>query len=117
MKPIKILFYTTLFLVVSCARKDNGEIQPKKGTITESVYASGVVKSENQYTVYATVNGVLQKINVSVGQSIVKGQSLFEIESEKASLNTENARLAYELSQGNNRYIQDKIAEIQATHS
>ena len=113
MKPIKLLFYFTLLFLISCSKKDAGELQPTKGTVTESVYASGVVKSENQYTVYSTVNGVLQKINVAVGQTINEGQSLFEIENEKATLNTENARLTFELSQGNNRYIQDKIAELE----
>ncbi len=113
MKLHKILLFFSIIFLVSCTKKDKGEIKPTKGTITESVYASGVVKSENQYTVYATVNGVLQKINVVVGQSIVQGQSLFQIESDKASLNTENARLAYQLSNENSRYIQDKIAEME----
>ncbi|MGL2966180.1 efflux RND transporter periplasmic adaptor subunit [Flavobacterium sp. XGLA_31] len=113
MKLLKVLSFVSILFIFSCSRKDNGEIQPTKGSITESVYASGVVKSENQYTVYSTVNGVLQKINVTVGQTIVEGQSLFEIESDKAALNTENARLAYQLSLENNRYTQDKIAEME----
>lgn len=88
-------------------------MQPTVGSITESVYASGIIKSENQYTVYATVSGVLQKIKVTPGQTIAKGQALFQIESDKASLTTENARLAYQLSNENSRYIQDKIAEME----
>lgn len=88
-------------------------MQPAVGSITESVYASGIIKSENQYTVYATVSGVLQKIKVTPGQTIAKGQTLFQIESDKASLTTENARLAYQLSNENSRYIQDKIAEME----
>lgn len=122
MKCYKLLLFSSLVILlcfassltlVSCNKKDNGEIKPTKGTITETVYASGVVKSENQYTVYSTVNGVLQKINVTAGQTITKGQSLFQIESDKASLNTENARLTYQLSNENSRYIQDKIAEME----
>lgn len=113
MKLIKIFFFYTIILVVSCSKNNEDELQIKKGTVTESVYASGIIKSENQYTVYSTVNGVLQKINVAVGQTIVKGQPLFEIESEKANLNTENARLAYQLSQENNRYTQDRISEME----
>lgn len=113
MKLPKTIFCSTLLLIMSCSKKDNGELQPKNGTVTESVYASGIVKSENQYTVYSTVNGVLQKIDVAVGQSIIQGQSLFEIESEKANLNTENARLAYQLSQESNRYTQDKVDEME----
>lgn len=103
-----------LLITASCSKKEVEEIQPTKGTVTESVYASGVIKAENQYTVFSTVNGVLQKINVTVGQSITQGQSLFQIESEKAALNTENARLAYQLSQESNRYIQDKISEMES---
>lgn len=113
MKFLNVLYLSILLCLFSCSKKDNDEIQPTKGNITESVYASGVVKSENQYTVYATVSGVLQKINVTAGQSIVQGQPLFQIESDKAALNTENARLAYQLSNENNRYIQDKIAEME----
>ncbi|WP_333600103.1 efflux RND transporter periplasmic adaptor subunit [Flavobacterium sp.] len=113
MKVLNALCFLFIPLLISCSKKDNGEIQPTKGTITESVYASGVVKSENQYTVYSTVNGVLQKVNVTAGQTIVQGQSLFQIESDKAALNTENARLAYQLSNENNHYIQDKISEME----
>lgn len=101
-----------LFLNFSCSRNGQDSIQPKKGTITESVYASGVVKAEGQYTVFPQVSGVLKSIEAEVGQSIYKGQPLFKIENEKASLATDNARLAYQLSQENSRYIQDKIAEM-----
>jgi HlyD family secretion protein len=38
---------------------------------------------------------------------------LFEIENEKAELNTQNALLTYQLSQNGNNYIQDKIAEME----
>ncbi|TBX70087.1 HlyD family efflux transporter periplasmic adaptor subunit [Flavobacterium silvisoli] len=114
MKLLKAISFFSVLLVISCSKKDNGEIQPTKGSITESVYASGVVKSENQYTVYATVSGLLQKIEVTVGQTVSTGQPLFQIESDKAALSTENARLAYQLSNENSRYIQDKIAEMES---
>lgn len=107
------LFWLLAFSLVACSKKTTDKIKPTLGDVTESVYASGVIKADGQYTVYATVNGTLKKVNASVGQSIAKGQSLFELESDKAELNTENARLAYQLSQENNRYIQDKIAEME----
>ena len=99
-------------LGLACSKKGD-EIKPLIGNVTESVYASALVKAEGQYTVYSTVNGILQKVHVLPYQSISKGQLLFELESEKAELNTENARLAYQLSQENSRYIQDKIAEME----
>ncbi len=100
-------------MATSCSKKETEEIKPTIGDVTESVYASGVVKAEGQYTVYATVSGTLQKINVIAGQTITEGQTLFELESEKAVLNTENARLVYQLSQETSRYMQDKISEME----
>ena len=110
---MKKILLATLLTLVSCSKKKTDEIQPKKGNVTESVYASGVIKAENQYTVYSTVSGFLQTITINVGQEIKKGQSLFQIESDKAQLNTDNARLAYELSNNNSQLIRDKIAEME----
>jgi len=107
------LFFFITNIIIACSKKQAEQTKPTLGSVTESVYASGVIKAENQYTVFSTVNGILQTINVTVGQSISKGQSLFKIESEKAQLNTENARLTYQLSQEGNRYIIDKIAEME----
>ena len=51
MKCYKLLLCFSFILLFSCSKKDDIEIKPTKGTITESVYASGIVKSENQYIV------------------------------------------------------------------
>ena len=109
-----VSFFSVFFLIsISCSKKDTEEIKPTISDVTQSVYASGVVKAVGQYTVYSTVNGVLQKIKVAVGHRVKEGQLLFELESEKADLNTENALLAYQLSQESNHYIQDKIDEME----
>ncbi|MCL6462291.1 RND family efflux transporter, MFP subunit [Flavobacterium micromati] len=110
---IALSFFILAFNLTSCSKKEIEEIQPTIGEVTESVYASGVIKAEGQYTVYSTVNGTLQKINGKVGQFINKGQTLFELESDKAELNIENARLAYQLNEESSRYNRDKIAEIE----
>ncbi|EIA08007.1 efflux RND transporter periplasmic adaptor subunit [Flavobacterium frigoris] len=112
MKFLNFFLFSILLLTLSCSKNGDG-IKPTEGSITESVYASGVIKADDQYTVFSTVNGVLQKINVIAGQPIIQGQLLFNIESEKAALNTENARLTYQLSQENSRYVKDKIAEME----
>ena len=110
---LRLLFCLLLFSLLSCSKDKIEEIKPTIGEVTESVYASGVIKAQGQYTVYTAVNGTLQKVNVIAGQSITKGQSLFELESDKAELNTENARLTYQLSLESSRYIQDKISEME----
>ena len=114
MKIVVAFFLSFSFLFsLSCSKKNTSEILPKVGDITESVYASGVVKAIGQYTVYSTVNGILKKTKVTVGQNITEGQLLFELDKDKAELNTESARLSYQLSQENNRFVQDKISEME----
>ena len=66
-------------LLINCSKKESQEIQPTISDITESVYASGVIKAKDQYIVYPTVSGILKKTKVVVGQKISKGQLLFEL--------------------------------------
>src|SRR5690554_1471338 len=109
-KIVNVLF---LFLLISCSKKEENQIKISPSTITESVYASGVVKAENQYVIYPLVSGVLKSIEVEVGEPVSENQVLFKIENEKAALSTDNARLTYQLNQENSRFIQDKIAEME----
>ncbi|WP_221393547.1 efflux RND transporter periplasmic adaptor subunit [Dyadobacter sp. NIV53] len=59
--------------------------------ITESVYASGVIKGENQYQVYSTVNGLVDKVLVSEGDLVKKGTPVIQLVSSIARMNAENA--------------------------
>lgn len=113
MMRLKAIVSASIILLFTACKNENSGIRPTVGAITQSVYASGIVKADGQYIVYPSANGVLQKINVAVGDTIATGQSLFELDSDKAQLSTENARLAYQLSNENSRYIQDKIAEME----
>ncbi|MBL7728059.1 MAG: efflux RND transporter periplasmic adaptor subunit, partial [Dinghuibacter sp.] len=53
----------------SCTAKKE-EITPSEEKITESVYASGVIKGRNQYQVYASVNGVIAQVLVNEGDRV-----------------------------------------------
>ena len=116
MKNLKI---ATCFLVVlfAACRDKSVTTNPSSGTITESVYAAGKVKAVNQYTVLATVNGILQNIKVNAGELVKKDQILFEMENKATALNSENARLAMELSQENSRKGSDKLQEMEANRN
>jgi len=110
---MKIIFpFLAVLTTIACKDNNNG-IQPTVGDITQSVYASGSVKADGQYVVYSTVSGELRKVNITVGDIIVKGQSLFELDSDKAQLNTESAQLTYQLSSENSSYIKNKISEME----
>jgi len=97
--------------MLSCGPKQE-KIRPSSVTITESVYASGIVKSRNQYQVYSPVNGLIQQIFVSEGDTVKKDDPILRVTSETARLNSENAQLAADYSTtGANA---DKLNELQA---
>jgi RND family efflux transporter MFP subunit len=89
----KLLLPTIIILLSSCNTKEE-TTHPIVQNITESVYASGIVKSKSQYEVFSTVNGIIQKINVTEGDMVHKGDVLITLINETPKLNTENARLA-----------------------
>ncbi|MEJ8800777.1 efflux RND transporter periplasmic adaptor subunit [Pontibacter sp. H249] len=111
MKPY---FIITLLLVIlaSCSGKQE-KIQPTVEDITESVYASGVVKSRNQYQVFPTVSGVIQQIMVTEGDVVEKGEPLMKLDNEAARLSTENARIAAEYNRVSANA--EKLKEAQET--
>ena len=76
----------------SCNSKTE-KINPVTENITESVYASAIIKTENQYQVFATVNGIINKIFVTENDLVKKGESLMQVTDESSTINRENASL------------------------
>lgn len=105
MECIKLKYFSNLMIGLmllgySCQPKyESTEVQ--KEDITEAVYASGVIKSKNQYKVYSTVNGIIEEVLISEGDSVKKGDILFILRSETTKLNAENAELSKEFANAN----------------
>ena len=95
-------------------RDDVETTSPKRESITESVYASGVVKSKDQYQVFSTVIGLLQKIHIEEGDTIKKGTPLFTILHETSSLARQNAELAAQLAdiKANQGKLDDLLLQV-----
>lgn len=91
MKSLTFLF--CFLILISCGKKVEST-SPSIESISESVYASGIVKSRNQYQVYSTVNGMIQEILVTEGDAVKKGDPLMRILNEPSKLNNYNAKLA-----------------------
>lgn len=66
--------------------------------ITESVYASGVIKSDNQYQVFSLVNGLVKELLVTEGDMVKKGDPIIRVTDITARLNNENAQIAADYS-------------------
>jgi len=88
----KLLLFSIPLFIFSCKSKVE-TIKPVTSSITESVYASGLVKSKNQYQVFATVSGIIKNILVAEGDTVKSGSVLFELVDEAQRLNKENAAL------------------------
>ncbi|MBK6858990.1 MAG: efflux RND transporter periplasmic adaptor subunit [Saprospiraceae bacterium] len=86
-----ILLISSLFYI-GCGNNTE-TTTPKTADVVESVYASGIVKSENQYEVFTNSNGVVEIIFVKEGEPVKKGTPIFQIENINSKLSTENARL------------------------
>lgn len=83
------------WLIFSCQQRPR-PIRPIQGAITESVYASGIVKSEGQYQAFAVVSGVIDSVYVKEGQQVRRGQTLLTIMSDQQKLTSDRALLAVE---------------------
>lgn len=107
-----IIGFCSVILIVSCGKKKEF-IKASYKPITISVYASGIIKSGDQYQAYGSDNGILEKILVSEGDSIARGDVLFQINNRMSRLNSDNAKLALELSRENSSQRSSKIKDIE----
>lgn len=100
-------------MIVTVGCKDKIEkIKPTFESITESIYASGIIKSKNQYEVFANVNGIVKTVFVVEGDSIKKGQAILSISNTAQLINKANAELTANFSSINSN--QDKLNEAKA---
>ena len=111
---LKVSPVLLLFIFTACT-KERPSTKPTIENITESVYASGTVKAIDQYNVYATVSGILQRTNIAQGDTVTQGQTLFQLENVTSGLNTENSRLALELTKENSSKGSDRLQEIETS--
>jgi HlyD family secretion protein len=62
--------------------------------LTKSVYASGIIKAENQYQVFSNVNGIIQQFIVTDGDILKVETTLITLQNGTSKLNFNNAKLA-----------------------
>lgn len=91
-----LLFFILIHgILVSCQNKKES-ITPEIKNITESVYASGTVRSNNQYEVFSLTNGILIHQFVKEGMYVKKGAPLLQLDNRTSKFSTNNAQLAVE---------------------
>lgn len=111
---IRECFAISILLCAGACRQEEGTITPTIGPITESVYASGVVKAAGQYQVYPAVNGQVVALLVHEGDTVKAGQSLLHIDDRTSSLSTNNAYAQLSLLERNVREDGPVLAQLRS---
>jgi len=93
MKHIKKILYPIIVISFLACKDKEQSIKPVWQPVSESVYASGLVKSKNQYEAFAPANGIVDSIYVTEGDNVKKGSLILSIASKVQQLNQENAEL------------------------
>lgn len=86
-------FLLSMFFIGACQSKQVS-ISPVRQSITESVYASGIIISRNQYEVFATVSGIVKDIIADEGATVAMGSPIISIINDAQQLQSDNARLS-----------------------
>ena len=108
--PLARLTNIIFFIVfISCNQKSD-TTKPVVARVTESVYASGIIKAENQYQVFPTVNGIISKILVTENDLVKRGSPLMQVSDKTSIINNENALLSAEYSGLNAN--QEKLSDV-----
>ncbi len=110
---MKNLYFNLVLLTVlitSCGKKTEAYTVGEEA-ITESVYASGTIKSKNQYQVFSKTNGLVEDVFVEEGALLKKGDAILRLSNPSSRLNSANSKLALELANQNARG--EKLKELQ----
>lgn len=99
---ITISIFIVSLLFIGCTKKVD-KILPEIKTLTESVYSSATIQPDSLYQVYSSVGGILDDILVEEGDTILKNQAVFQIINNAPLLNTQNAKLSFDLAKQNYR--------------
>lgn len=115
----KHFLFATISLFILACKEQNNFIHPTQESITESVYASGTVKSKNQYDVYAKNAGIIEAILVKEGDVVKQGQTLIKLSNTTSTLNYKNAKLTadYNATESNLEKIQQAKTELELAKS
>src|SRR5688572_14505441 len=88
-----VLTFLSLIIIFYSCNSRWEKTKPAVENITESVYASGIIKTRDQYQVFSTVSGIINKIFVTENDLVEKGTPLMLVSNETSKISRENALL------------------------
>ena len=84
-----ILFFALFF--TACKNETSDEVKPVRKDISEIVFASGSLESDNKYNLTAQTDGNIIKLNLVEGTNVSINQIVATIDNKQNIINTNNA--------------------------
>ena len=84
-----ILFFALFF--TACKNETSDEVKPVRKDISEIVFASGSLESDNKYNLTAQTDGNIIKLNLVEGTNVSINQIVATIDNKQNIINTKNA--------------------------
>jgi multidrug efflux pump subunit AcrA (membrane-fusion protein) len=97
----RIIFILTIF-ICSCQLGDQiVQVKPIQRDVTESIYASIKIIPYETYYPQTSISGVIESINVKIGDQVKKGDVLFTIKAPNIQTRLDEANIALDLAEAN----------------
>lgn len=88
-----------LLLIAGCS--NNNSVHPQRKNIIETVYASGKIMADSEYTVFALNPGTVIKKLVKEGDHVKKGQVIYVVNNTAPAAKLDAANSSYQNAQQN----------------
>lgn len=92
-------FLAVLLLITGCS--NSNIVHPQRKNIIETVYASGKIMADSEYTVFALNPGTVIKKLAKEGDHVEKGQVLYTINNTAPAAKLDAANIAYQNARQN----------------
>ena len=93
------VFIIGFVLISSACQKEKKGIKPGYQNITEAVYSTVTIEPRDFYTVYPSVSGIIESRSIEAGDLVKKNDRLFQLVNNQSIINSENAKLQFQLAQ------------------
>lgn len=109
-RPNLLIFACSIFCFVECKPSTESTF-PKRENISESVYASGLIKAQGQYQAFVNASGTVQEIFVKEGDTVAVGTPILSLYNESTRINRELAEVARDYA--DRRANQEKLRDLE----
>jgi HlyD family secretion protein len=88
----------------------------RKGTVSSTISASGIIETANYLAVTTSVNGIIKDVFVKEGDPVTEGQKLMEVTLDNSGEQSQTSALAsYKSQQIQVQQQKDKLVSLQST--